>query len=282
MRILDAAQVERLRIKAIKSGATASGPQSAFWDIAGGCQNDTVVDLTGRESPEWRVISAYDETLCFPASKISKYVEGDKTQLLSLKVRCGHCPACIYARAARWAHRASCEHDLVAHQGKHTWFGTITIDEPSYRAFLAESLVRNENAEEEALLVHRSAGRALQRWFKRMRKHGYAFRYFLVFEKGGTTGRAHYHFLMHETGAPIVRRVFTGAPAFHRDFSKFEHTKWPHGEVRRMRHIKGDPWEAAWYVAKYVAKSRDARVRASIGYGKRVEGETQVQEEIPF
>lgn len=104
--------------------------------------------------------------------------------------------------------------------------------------------------------VREEVKREVQKYWKRLRKDGHSFRYLVVFEQH-KDGEPHVHFLLHETGKPIRKRELE--------------RQWPHGFSKlvlvggRSRQ-EARPEQAAWYVAKYLSKSRQARQLASQGY----------------
>lgn len=99
---------------------------------------------------------------------------------------------------------------------------------------------------------HQEISRDLTTWLKRVRKQsGARLRYLLVAE-AHKSGLPHYHALIHERrfSVPVTERVLRHQ--WNLGFSKFQL-------------VEGS--EAAWYVAKYLAKDARARVRASVRYG---------------
>ena len=93
----------------------------------------------------------------------------------------------------------------------------------------------------------------IQKYWKRLRNAGHAFKYIVVFEPH-KSGRPHAHFLLHELqGDRILKRELRSA--------------WPCGFFQAK--LVGAGREAdkpAWYVVKYLSKSRQTRIRASKGY----------------
>lgn len=84
---------------------------------------------------------------------------------------CGKCLSCLINKRKKWSLRCA----LEAYSHKFSSFVTLTYeDEPS------EGVSKTE----------------LQRFFKRLRKRGYKFRYYAVGEYGSRTHRAHYHLLL--------------------------------------------------------------------------------------
>lgn len=99
--------------------------------------------------------------------------------------------------------------------------------------------------------LQRIAGKRITLWLKRVRKNsGAVIRYLLVAERH-KTGLPHYHLLVHEMGGVVRHRHLADS--------------WSYGFTNFKLVLGGRP---ASYVAKYLGKSHDARVRASLGYGQ--------------
>lgn len=86
-----------------------------------------------------------------------------------MSVPCGHCPACLENKRKDWVTRLLHE----AEASEYTYFITLTY-------------------EENITSVDKSD---CQRFFKRLRKKGFNFRYYLVAEYGTKNKRPHYHYL---------------------------------------------------------------------------------------
>ena len=183
--------------------------------------------------------------------------------------RCRKCRPCRLARMGYWA-RAAMEHtETTAEENRRSWFGTLTLSAEWQQRFLEEARFRWANrvarssaipdwwddptcderfAEVRAVLVEE-----VQKYWKRLRKKGHAFKYLLVFERH-KSGLPHMHFMLHETDAKILARQLR--------------EEWPYG-FTKMKLVKGpDVRRAAWYVTKYLSKSVQARQIASLGYAK--------------
>lgn len=154
------------------------------------------------------------------------------------------------------------------------------------------------SSEEQFRMRVRVFGEDLQRYFKRLRK-GEAdrrpnFRYLLVAEAHDSVrtavemrGRPHFHLLIHEVeagslfrGNPVVaqmqgedgeyvRRRYMSSRGwrdgvFLRD-DAFARKQWQYG-FTKFQYAENE--KAASYLCKYLTKTNDARVRASIGYGE--------------
>ena len=181
-------------------------------------------------------------------------------------VRCRRCGPCRRARQARWALASA---NQCSRAKGRTWFGTLTLDSDWQSKFLqrAQSLSGDplaawwweENCDARFKAVTDVVYGEVQKYWKRLRKAGNVFTYVVVFERH-KTGLPHMHFLLHEQGEPILKRSIQ--------------EQWPFGfsNVKLVGAKRGRTAEqASWYVAKYLAKSLLARVRASRGY--RPEGQ---------
>lgn len=198
---------------------------------------------------------------------------GGKVDAARRLVRCRQCEECMKARRNYWVAAAIEQERLTREAGGRTWFGTLTLSPASHkviedRARMASEEPNAEHWDDLACDVRYQAVRRelyveVRRYFARLRKRGHKFKYFLVFErhpgkkKGGTgenKGRAHMHWLLHEANGPIRKRTLQEL--------------WPWGvtdvvllggKSKRTR----TPKQAAFYVAKYLQKSDQARQLAS-------------------
>lgn len=181
-------------------------------------------------------------------------------------VRCRRCQECLHARRYYWAKAAIEQTRLAATAGHRTWFGTLTLSPESQREMLVRARLASDvpNAEwwDDPLCdarfaaVRRELVLECRRYWARIRKAGHHFKYFLVFERH-KSGLPHMHFLLHEGSGPILKRELQA--------------QWPWGFSNC--HVVGGsakqavaPEKAAWYVAKYLSKSEQARQIASKGY----------------
>lgn len=146
-------------------------------------------------------------------------------------VPCRKCATCRRINVWRWLQR--CLDEVVA--SERTWFVTLTFRR-----------------------VPEGGGYALvQKWLKRVRKdlQDERIRYFVTPEFGTDHGRLHYHLLVHGSGR-LTGRVLR--------------SQWREGITHArlvfdVHRRDADTRPAARYVAKYASK--DARPRASVGYG---------------
>lgn len=96
-------------------------------------------------------------------------------------------------------------------------------------------------------------GREVTLWLKRIRKRIQGkLRYLLVFERH-KSGLPHAHILVHDMDVNHPVRHADLASEWKLGFTKFKLC---------------EALKTAWYVAKYLSKSVESRVRASLGYGK--------------
>lgn len=186
---------------------------------------------------------------------------------LDMSVRCRRCKSCLQARAHHWAERAIAESAMAP----RTWFGTLTFSpaeqwateararanaaawyRPARRYNEGEVEFANRVREARFIQMHTANGPLLTKWLKRIRKEsGAKLRYILVAE-AHKSGRPHYHCLVHETNE--------GGRVLHKTLS----SQWIHG----FSQFKLADDSAAKYVCKYLSKAAEARIRASLDYGR--------------
>jgi hypothetical protein len=113
------------------------------------------------------------------------------------------------------------------------------------------------NGIERAAIVHEQTLHEAQKYWKRLRKSGFLFRYFLAFEEQ-RSGAPHLHWVLHETDASsrILKRDLEA--------------HWPHGFIA-ARLVKVDADGAgdrrvAAYVTKVLAAGKQPRICASQAY----------------
>ena len=207
--------------------------------------------------------------------------DADRTFAARL-VRCRRCPQCLRARTAYWALAAVNQTKLAAGR---TWFGTLTFGPEFQAELLKRAMAKPQSSQPDWFATERrsyfcrrrqcvvevdawvcdarfsavrdEAKREVQKFWKRLRKAGHRFRYLVVFEQH-KSGDPHVHFLLHEEGDRILKRELESKWGM--GFSKF---KLVGG--RRSAQV-GSAERAAWYVAKYLSKSAQARQMASENY----------------
>lgn len=238
------------------------------FDHAGDCESPVLVNRTSAWGPE------------------DHLPDGRGFYEITDKVRCRKCGPCLAARTRMWVARAAQEASLTAAAGRRSWFGTLTFrpdvhtsheqlafaewvkDQPDSVLLCEawEALPKDERFK----FVRQQAIDEVQRYWKRLRKAGHAFKYLVVLEPH-KSGRVHMHWLLHEQCKPILHRQLEAA--------------WGRGICKivllggRSKRSAG-PREAAFYVAKYLSKSYQSRQLASARYGRGVAPRAPVRPHI--
>lgn len=175
---------------------------------------------------------------------------------VEMHTRCRKCAPCLRARSQEWTYRA--KRELAA--ASRTWFGTMTLTpHEHYMASLRWETAkvgrswRELSPAEQFAAEQEVVAKDVTKWLKRVRKEsGAPLRYILVAE-AHKSGLPHYHILVHEV-----------SPA-HKVGERVLRLQWKLGHSK-FKLVEGSA--TAGYVAKYLAKSSEARVRASVRYGK--------------
>lgn len=176
-----------------------------------------------------------------------------------LHARCRKCETCMAARSKKWAARALSE----MAQAPRTWFGTLTIKPEeamrvtalcrrncSRQGFDFDTLDQDEQFSRRVRLH----GKSVTDFIKRVRHHARApIRYLVVWEPH-KSGLPHAHILVHETQREAVTK-------------RILQSNWRLG-FSQFKEVHEADKAPAWYVAKYLAKTAQARIRASAGYGR--------------
>lgn len=227
-----------------RAGFERTGITTAEWKIAGPCLSPVPVEMNGAPS---RI-----------AGNGRQRKPGHGFTLL-LHTRCRKCPPCLKARRNLWAARARAE---IEGANGRTWFATFTLNPVNRFMVLARASARlsrggtdiNTLSEPDRFEeLAREFGAEMTKYLKRLRQNtGAPFRYILVAERH-KDGTPHFHALFHEQTVEHPLRHATLAAGFMLGYTNF-------------KLCEGS--EAAWYVAKYLAKSAETRVRASLGYGQ--------------
>lgn len=139
-------------------------------------------------------------------------------------VPCGKCAWCRRAKRNEWVLRFGVE----MRDNLYTKFVTLTYDDN----FVPTAV--NEDGEIREVVVKEH----VQKFFKRLRKKGYKFKYFAVSEYGPKSGRPHYHALIF-TNDNIDNEVIQN--------------DWPYGFTTTYDSDEG----ALRYVTKYILKGSD-------------------------
>lgn len=184
-----------------------------------------------------------------------------------MHVRCRTCPPCLKANMWRWL-RSMESHILhTQEQGRRTWFGTLTLRPEAQQDTLRQAWGKwmAENATGSGVpewwddprcdlrfAYHREVlVRELQLYWKRLRKTGARMSYIVVFERH-KTGLPHMHFLLHEDGEQITKAALQ--------------RQWDLG-FTQVKLVRADAARsAAYYVSKYLSKSKQSRQLASLRY----------------
>lgn len=152
-----------------------------------------------------------------------------------LKVACSQCYGCRLERSRIWAIR--CEHEAKLHL--HNQFLTLTYND--------ESLSTNSISHTPNTLIPQH----LKDFWKRLRKHGFKFRYYACGEYGDKTNRPHYHSICFGLELPdkrFLKRTRSGTLYTSHQIDKI----WGHGHV----YIGNVTFESCAYVARYCLKKK--------------------------
>ena len=240
MELHDWQEVATLIKLALASGGRRVSPTVIEWDVSNGCEKPVYMSYTGRpEAPEGE-----------------KYVHihnGTKhTLTLEMWVACRNCSRCLRRRRRIWTMRAAAE----ISQAQRTWFVTLTI-RPG-QLFLCEALASKRDVGYQSRTQDEQEGarfavivEELQKFLKRIRKNSKAKLRYILVQELHKNGNPHYHMLIHEVEGTLTKAVIQSA------------WSWGFSQVKLT-----DP-RTAIYVCKYLSKSQGARVRASLGYGRR-------------
>lgn len=147
-------------------------------------------------------------------------------------------------------------------EARRTWFATFTLRPEAHYIMQARAMLRAEqraivtkelSSDDAIEMQANEVGKEITLFLKRVRKAAgvSSLRYLLVREKH-KSGLPHYHALIHESGeVPIRYKVLE------------DNWNWGFSKFKLLEDER-----AATYVTKYLGKSNDGRVRASIGYGR--------------
>lgn len=220
-----------LYVQAMSSGKiTKSRPHAIEVDYSMGCEKPHTVELQSAPVPH--------------AATPRVYMMDHLSQprWIILDTPCRKCGQCLRNRRTLWRKRARYEID----HSVRTWFCTFTIS-PEWR--FRFSL---QSGSMDYLASYSVISKELTKYWKRLRKAGFQFRYLMVAE-AHKDGYPHIHAFIHEVSAPIPKRRLQA--------------EWPYG-FTNMKLVKRSDPKAVWYVAKYLSKDARTRVRASLHYGE--------------
>lgn len=222
--------VDWTKFSSIVAMAMAKGVQPSShkleWDVSIGCHKPYPVILASRVPDN--------------VSSPIQNMESGHTCWIHLETPCRKCERCLKNRQRLWRARMLTEFK----QAPRSWMGTFTINPHMRFIFSLRAKSRDYHAS------HREIGKELTKYFKRLRKAGYRFRYVVVAE-AHKDGYPHVHCLVHEVSTPIPKERLQA--------------EWPHG-FTTFKLVKSI--SAASYVAKYLAKDARTRIRASLLYGR--------------
>lgn len=241
-RLYPVREVYRTAALGMGRGFRQTGLTKGEWDLAPGCAAPVPVQMDGA-----------------PARMVGgRHVRADgKPFGLTLFTKCRRCADCLRKRRNLWAYRAQEE----VKNAVRTWFATFTLNphEHALVRFRASARLRARGSNLEVLPesdqseeIAAEYRRQVTLYFKRLRKQtGANLRYILVQEQH-KSGLPHFHALIHETeeDRPLKHAVLSAQ-------WKLGYTKF-----KLVKELK-----TAWYVAKYLAKEVNNRVRASLHYG---------------
>lgn len=258
-RVRHVKDVRRLAAAALGKGAKINGPGSIRWDVSAKCLTPRYVEVHGRSarSTTRDGVTMPGEFMEHGIARMGHVTSwADPPCTLEILTKCRRCAVCLRARSLEWTYRAKNELRAAA----RTWFGTMTLTPREH--FLAScrwqtSKVGRTWAElspvEQLQAEHEVIGKEITRWLKRVRKESSArLRYMCVVE-AHKSGLPHYHILVHEM-SPLET---VGERTLRRQW-KLGHSKF--------KLVEGPA--VAGYVAKYLSKAAEARVRASVRYGQ--------------
>lgn len=230
------------------------------YDLAGWCEN-----------PVARYLESWSSPTNFSKSI---YTDGDEKKTIELLVRCRKCQPCLNWRGYKWALRAKREVSNAYLAKKESFFVTLT-----FRPDVRQDILRDSEApdylninrpvpEQHYGAVSDEASKYVTRWLKRLRKAGYKLRYIAVCEPHAD-GFPHFHLLIHDyssTSQQLIDPVPRFCPSRQRPclfMAGDWREKYGFDDIEPLR----DPLASAFYVAKYLTKDFQRRVRASVKYG---------------
>lgn len=273
MRVFDLKDLRHTARKALDNGGQFTGRATITWRVSGNCSDPQHVTLAGRpcqmpDKVRWKHDASKlgrNDPRLFDTQLVRErvdIVDGLKNNPLwvDIEARCRKCDRCLAARARLWRDRAISE----LRASSRTWLGSMTLTSEHHfkimcvaSSRLAKSGVSWDSLSEaeQRRERHTEISKEITRWLKRVRERSNARLRLLVVMEPHKSGLPHYHCLIHEGATPVTKRVMQ--KAWHLGFTNFKlvETSGP------------DHARAAWYVAKYLTKTNEARVRASVRYG---------------
>lgn len=176
---------------------------------------------------------------------------------LGIQAACRKCDGCKAHKKKLWVSRAYHE-TIMSHR---TWFGTLTFPPSIHGEVLASTMAtvwadsvdyHGLSDDEKFAVEAQTYYEYVDRFWKRLRKAGYRFRYLCVPELGEENGLFHFHVLIHETTPHPTPKAVLEA-------------QWSAG-LCHWRLVNTGDKRAVFYVCKYLGKD-GAKPRASLHYG---------------
>lgn len=170
-----------------------------------------------------------------------------------IDVRCKRCRGCLLLRQYSWICRAAHEQAFA----QRTWFITLTF-RPVERANVMRHASARDRAKDPQQRLVAASGTYVTKFFKRLRRAGFALRYIAVPELH-RDGFPHWHGLVHDLRGDLLWKDLDAS--WSAGFSVCKLVK----DAKAIR-----------YVTKYLAKDTRGRVRASLRYGE-TEADRQIE-----
>lgn len=158
-----------------------------------------------------------------------------------IEIPCGKCLECRLAYSRQWADRCCFE----AQYHENNYFITLTYDDDSLSYSQMYCPLSGEVIETPTLVLA-----DLQKFFKRLRRRGFSFRYFACGEYGSETLRPHYHAIMFGLKLDDLEHYKTSKLGFDYFISPTLSEVWGKGFVV----VAPFSWETAAYTARYCMK----------------------------
>lgn len=242
-----------LYTRASESGTLISNGITNVWVLSRKCENPVLRTVSSVFLYD-TIKSAHSKHGMHPLAESGffKYpFHGERTVYMDIEVSCRKCRPCIKLKSYLWSERM--KRELL--NAPRTWWCTFTYN-PRYRA---ELLFRSspEAGRETTARLTDLVKQDMTKMLKRLRKAGLKIRYFAVMEHH-KDGFPHLHMLLHEqVRGEVTHRILTN--------------HWPFGFVKCKLvnlTLPDSASKVSRYVAKYMTKTADARVRASLKYGQ--------------
>lgn len=258
-RVRHVQDVRRLAAVALGRGAQIVGPGVIRWNVAGNCLTPRYREVRGRSAlaTTRNGVTLPGNQHRWPTPRMGHVTNWkDPPCTLEIFAKCRRCAPCLKVRSLEWTYRAKRELAAAA----RTWFGTMTLRPGEHwlaSARWEKAKVGRKWAElspvEQFQAEHEVIAKEITRWLKRVRKESGARLRYLCVAEAHKSGLPHYHILVHE-----VSPLETVGERTLRHQWKLGHSKF--------KLVEGNG--VAGYVAKYLTKAAEARVRASVRYGQ--------------